>query len=134
MADKESKKAERENGVAEAGAKALPERCAGARIVRGEQQSQHKDEAGDARRTHQDSKNERDADSQFAIRHEKGDRRGVRQDEVSKSRGDEWIRAAFLKKFVNPKLKTAVQGELRTEYFVLAENQKESADAYAQQG
>jgi len=39
-----------------------------------------------------------------------------------------------LKKFVNPKLKTAVQGELRTEYFVLAENQKESADAYAQQG
>ncbi len=134
MADKESNEAERENGVAEAGAKVLPERCAGARIVGGEQQSQHKDEAADARGTHLDSKSERDSDSQFAIRHEKGDRRGVRQDEASKSRGDERIRAAFLKKFVNPKLKTAVQGELRTECFVLAENQKESADAYAQQG
>ena len=55
----------------------------------------------------------------------------MRQDESAKNGGHEWICSAF-EEFVDPELKTAVQCELRTENFVLRENQEQHADGDAQ--
>ena len=56
------------------------------------------------------------------------------EDEIAQDRDHERVRAAFGEEFVDPKLKSAVQRELRVKDFVLGEDQKKQADADAKDG
>ena len=58
----------------------------------------------------------------------------MRKNEAAEDGGHEGICATLLEKAVDPELKAAVKRELRSEDFVLAKNEKEDADAYAQDG
>jgi hypothetical protein len=57
----------------------------------------------------------------------------VRDYEVPQNRNHERVGTAFVQKFVNPELKTAVQSELRAEDFVLAEDQEKQANTDAKE-
>jgi len=57
----------------------------------------------------------------------------MRQNEVLQNRLHKGISAVF-KKTVDPKLKSAMQRELRSKDFVFAENQKEYSDSHTQNG
>src|SRR5258708_11438191 len=52
----------------------------------------------------------------------------MRQHKAAQNRFHERISAALAEKFVDPELKPAVQRELRSKNFVLAEDQKKGAD------
>ena len=126
--------AQREDGMAEAGAEILPEGGGGAGIVRGEEQREHVEEAAGAGGAHQDAEDEREPDGEFAISDEESDGRGVRQNETAKNRRHEGIRAAFGEEFADPELKPAVKRELRAENFVFAKIEEEEADGDAERG
>lgn len=117
--------------MTQAGAEVLPEGCASAGIVGRKEQREHENQAAQAGKPHQNAKNERNADGKFAVSHKKSNGRGVRKHESAKHRHHEWIGSA-LEESVDPILKAAVKGELRTENLVLAKNQEENADANAQ--
>ncbi len=86
--------------MAQACAEVLPEGGLRSRVIRGEQQRQHKDEATDAGGAHQDAEGEREPDRQFTICHEESDGSGVREDKAAKNGRREWIRPAFGEEFV----------------------------------
>src|SRR5579864_3966212 len=130
-ADKESHEAKEEHGMAEAGAEVLPEGGTTAGIIGRKKQRQHENAAAHAGRTHQDTENERDADGEFAVGHQKRDRRGVREHEPAKHRHHEGVSSA-IEKPVDPILKAAVKRELRAENFVFAKDQEENAGANTQ--
>jgi len=56
----------------------------------------------------------------------------MRQHEVLQDRDYKRIRSAVLKEAVDPRLKSAAERELRSEDFVLREDQKQAADCYPQ--
>src|SRR5712692_11797564 len=116
--------------MAEARAEILPEGRSRTGIVRRHKQREHENEPASACRANKDTENERDADGEFPVSHEKGDRCGVRQHKPAKHRGHEGVGSSF-EKFIDPELETAVKGELRTEDLVFAEDQKQDSDANA---
>lgn len=122
-ADEKHAEAQCEDGMAQACAEILPERCSRTRIVGGEQHREHKEESASARGSYQDAEDERESDGKFSIGHQKGDRSGVRQHESPKHWYHEGI-SPTLKEFVDPKLESSVKGELRSEYFVFAEDKE----------
>jgi hypothetical protein len=134
VAEEKSGEAQREDGMAEAGAEVLPEGSCGAGVVGGEEQGKHVEESAEAGGADKDAEDERDPDGEFAVSDEEGDGRGVRQDETAKNRRHEGIRAAFGEEFADPELKAAVKRELRAENFVFAKIEEEEADADAKRG
>ena len=131
--EEESGEAERKYRVAEAGAEILPERSSRTGVVRREKHGQHEDQAAEAGGTHQDAKNEREPDCQFAVGHEEGDTCGVREDKATENGRHERV-SPTLEEFVDPELEAAMKGEGRAKDFVLAEDQEKDANADAEQG
>jgi len=111
----------------------LPQGCLGAGIVRREKQRQHIEQAEGAGRPDANSKEQSDADSQFAICDKEGDWRCVRKNEATQHGSHEGI-SALGEETIDPELKAAMQRELRGQDLVLAENQKENAYGNAQEG
>ena len=105
----------------ERSAEVLPELGAHARIVCGKQQAQHVNESEEAGGANEDSQDERETVAEFTIRNEECDWRGMRQNKILKDRLHKRICAIF-KKTVDPKLKSAVKRELRSENLVFTEN------------
>ena len=118
--------------MAEAGSEILPERRGGTGIVGGEKQGEHEDQADDAGGADENAEQERKSDGEFAVGYQESDRCCVGENEIAKDRSHERIGAAFGQEFVDPELKAAMQGELRSEDFVLAENEEEDADSDAE--
>jgi len=118
--------------MAEAGAEVLPEGSGGAWIVGGEEKSKHEDQAAGAGGADGNAEKERESDGEFAVRDEKGDGRGVGEDEVKQNGRHERIRGAVGEEFVDPELKAAVKSEFGAEDFVLGEDEEERAHADAQ--
>jgi len=58
----------------------------------------------------------------------------VGEDEIAEDGGHEGVGSAFGEEFVDPELKAAVESELGGKNFVLGEDQKEEADADAEDG
>ena len=117
--------------MAEAGAEVLPESRTTTGIVGREKQRQHENAAAYACGAHQDTEDERDADGEFAIGHEKRDPGCVCEHEPAKHRHHKGVCSA-IEKSVDPVLETAVKRELRAENFVLAKDKEENANANAQ--
>jgi hypothetical protein len=102
----------------------LPEGCVWAGVVRGEEQREHEENSEQASGAHEDSRHKRQADGQFAVGHQKGDRGGMGKNEIAKDGNHEGI-GALGEKAVDPELKATAESELRAEDFVLGEEQKE---------
>lgn len=120
--------------MAETRAEILPSRGGSSGIVRGEEKREHEKESAYAGWADEHAEDERKPHGEFAVGYEEGDGRGVGKNEIAKERGHEGVGAAFGQELVDPELKTAVQGELRAEDFVLAEDEEEDADGDAESG
>ena len=105
----------------ERSAEVLPERGVRARVVCGKQQDQHVNESEEAGGANEDSRDERQTDTQLTIRNEECNRRGMWQNEILQDRLHEGICAIF-KKAVDPKLKSSMKRELRAKNLVFTEN------------
>jgi len=111
----------------------VPERRAGAWVVRGKQQRKHIKQAEGACKANADSQRQGDSDGEFSVGGKESDRASVGKYEISQNRGHERV-GAVLEEAVDPSFESAMQGELRAEDFVLGENQKQDSDADAQKG
>lgn len=104
VAESESGKAERQDGMTQGCSKVLPEFRVRSGIVRGQQQNEHVNESPQARCANDNAKNKCQTDGKLPLGHEKCNRCGMRQDEVSEHGNHEGIRAVF-QEAINPELK-----------------------------
>lgn len=117
--------------MVQACAEVSPKRCVVSRKVGREEQRAHVQQSTKAGGPHQNAKNESYTNGEFSVRYKEGDCGGVRQDEIAEHRLHKRIGSAFQKP-VDPKLKSAVKRELRSENFVFSKDQKENSYPDAQ--
>ena len=130
---KKDKKAQGEDGMAQAASEVFPEARSGAGVVGGEEQGQHEDETEGAGNAHEQSENEGKPNGQFTVGYQVGQRLGMREDEATQNGLHEGVNALF-QELHDPELEAAVAREFRAEDFVLTEDEEQDADPDAEQG
>lgn len=133
VAENKCGEAERQDGMIERGAEILPEGGTRPGGVRRKKHREHQEEPPDAGIACQDAKDEAEADREFTVGNEIGEKLSVREDEVLQHRHHEWIRA-IRNETADPFLEIAALREFRPKNFVFTKHQEENADGDAQHG